>query len=100
MEKTKSGDSPMLNRPPTSCSKGSTDSGLVLGEQQIQSVDRHYRQLEQKYHHSSQYAAMVKRYDVLRQSIEACRYPELVGSKPAPCSGALGESSVNWACQL
>ena len=77
------------------------EQALVAGEQQdCQPADRHYRQLEQKYHHSPQYAAMVQRYAVLRQSIEVCQRPELVGSKPDPSSNIQEASWVNWACQL
>jgi hypothetical protein len=36
-------------------------------------TDQHYRQLEQQYYQSAQYAAMVKRYPLLQNHIAACR---------------------------
>jgi hypothetical protein len=91
----------MTNRPINSHRLGKPEQGLVIGEQQdCQPADRHYRQLEQKYHHSPQYAAMVSQYPVLRHSIEICHQPELVGSKPDLLSSGLEASWVNWACQL
>ena len=91
----------MPKRPFNSHRLGKPEQGLVIGEQQdSQPADRHYRQLEQKYHHSPQYAAMVQQYSVLRHSIEVCQQPELVGSKPDPSSSPQEASWVNWACQL
>lgn len=91
----------MTNRPINSHRLDNPEQGLVVGEQQdCQPADRHYRQLEQKYHHSPQYAAMVSQYPVLRHSIEMCHQPELVGSKPDLSSNGLEASWVNWACQL
>ena len=56
------------------------DGALVPAEQPCQQPeDQHYRQLEQSYRHSEEYAAMVQRYAVLRQAIEACDQTELVG---------------------
>ena len=53
----------MPKRPFNSHRLGKPEQGLVIGEQQdSQPADRHYRQLEQKYHHSPQYAAMVQQY--------------------------------------
>ncbi len=58
----------------------SPDGALVPAEQHCQQpADRHYRQLEHSYRHSEQYAAMVQRYSVLMQAIEACDQTELVG---------------------
>lgn len=58
----------------------SSDAALVHAEQHCQQpADRHYRQLEHSYRHSEQYAAMVQRYSVLRQAIEACDQTEMVG---------------------
>lgn len=91
----------MPKRPFNSHRLGQPEQTLVIGEQQdCQAADRHYRQLEQKYHHSPQYAAMVQRYAVLRHSIEVCQRPELVGSKPDLSSNDQEASWVNWACQL
>lgn len=44
--------------------------------------DQDYRQLEQSYRLSAQYAAMVQRYPALKHAIEACQQSELV-SDPA-----------------
>jgi len=91
----------MPKRPLNSHRLGQPEQALVVGEQQdCQPADRHYRQLEQKYHHSPQYAAMVQQYPVLRHSIDVCQQPELVGSKPDLSSNDQEASWVNWACQL
>ena len=54
----------------------------------------HYRQLEQTYYQSAQYAAMVERYPLLRSSIAACRSLALVNdaSEPAP----RGTAHLQW----
>ena len=57
------------------------DPALVHGDQAWMQPDEDYRQLEQSYHHSAQYAAMVQRYPVLKHAIEACRKAELVGDQ-------------------
>jgi hypothetical protein len=54
----------------------------------------HYRQLEQTYYQSSQYAAMVERYPLLRNSIAACHSMELVSDAPAPVSR--GAAHLHW----
>jgi hypothetical protein len=48
----------------------------------------HYRQLEQTYYQSAQYAAMVERYPLLRSSIAACRSLALVNDAPEPAPRA------------
>ena len=55
--------------------------GLLLS----QASDFDYRTLEQKYHQSSQYAAMVARYPQLRHWIDVCGDAELVeDGSPSP----------------
>jgi hypothetical protein len=58
------------------------DPALVHGEQPCMQPDQDYRQLEQSYRHSAQYAAMVQRYPALKHAIEACQQSDLV-SDPA-----------------
>ena len=65
----------MPKRPFNSHRLGNPEQGLVIGEQQdCQPADRHYRQLEQKYHHSPQYAAMVQQYMVSSWLDSDCNY--------------------------
>jgi hypothetical protein len=48
--------------------------------------DQDYRLLEEGYHQSAAYAAMVERYPLLRRTIAACRGKGLVGHPKAPSS--------------
>jgi len=57
------------------------EPALVHGDQACMQPDEDYRQLEQSYHHSAQYAAMVQRYPVLQHAIETYRKAELVGDQ-------------------
>ena len=61
------------------------DGDLVHGQQLPLQCDQDYRQLEQHYRRSAQYAAMVSRYPLLRHWIDACRHSELVAN-PQPGS--------------
>jgi hypothetical protein len=54
----------------------------------------HYRQLEQTYYQSAQYAAMVERYPLLRSSIAACHSLALVNDAPEPAPG--GTAHLQW----
>jgi len=66
-----------------------TDSNeLVQGEQpSLQpGSDQDYRLLEEGYHQSAAYAAMVERYPLLRRTIAACRGVGLVGHPKTPPS--------------
>jgi len=54
------------------------DEGLMHGQPLPAQTDHDYRQLEQHYRRSAQYAAMVSRYPLLRHWIDACRHSELV----------------------
>lgn len=49
-------------------------------------TEQDYRLLEQDYHRSAAYAAMVERYPLLRRTIAACRGKRLVG-QPKHLSG-------------
>jgi hypothetical protein len=44
----------------------------------------HYRLLEMDYRQSAQYAAMVERYPLLKQSIEICQQGDLIGDSSLP----------------
>ena len=69
------------------------DADLVHGQQlPLQSV-QDYRQLEQHYRRSAQYAAMVSRYPLLRHWINACRHSELVAD-PQPGSQQQGPPGI------
>ncbi len=46
--------------------------------------DQDYRLLEQTYRESPEYAAMVRRYPLLRSAIKACRHSRLVGNPTNP----------------
>ena len=52
---------------------------LVSGEQESMQQNPDYRLLESSYRQSAEYAAMVQRYPLLRNSITACESSELVG---------------------
>ena len=54
------------------------DQDLVHSQQLPLQSDQDYRQLEQHYRRSAQYAAMVSRYPQLRHWINVCRHSELV----------------------
>jgi hypothetical protein len=54
------------------------DGDLVHGQQLPLQSHQDYRQLEQHYRRSAQYAEMVSRYPLLRHWIDACRHSELV----------------------
>jgi len=58
--------------------------------------DQDYRQLEQSYRHSAQYAAMVQRYPVLKHAIEACEQAELVSDQQCPLLPALNSPELQW----
>ena len=58
------------------------DEGLVPGQPLPAQTDQNYRQLEQHYRRSAQYAAMVARYPQLRHWINACSNADLVGQPP------------------
>ncbi len=71
------------------------DPALVHGDQMCMQPDQDYRQLEQSYRHSAQYAAMVQRYPVLRHAIEACRQAELVSDQQSSLP-ALHGPQLHW----
>ena len=58
--------------------------------------DQDYRQLEQSYHHSAQYAAMVQRYPVLKHSIKACQQSELMGEQESLLLPSLDGPELYW----
>ncbi len=72
------------------------DPVLVHGDQACMQPDQDYRQLEQGYHHSAQYAAMVQRYPVLKHSIEACQQSELVGDQEILLLPSLDDPGLHW----
>jgi hypothetical protein len=69
------------------------DADLVHGQQLPLQSDQDYRQLEQHYRRSAQYAAMVSRYPLLRHWIDACRHSELVAD-PLPGSQHQGQPGI------
>lgn len=69
------------------------DGELVHGQQLPLQSDQDYRQLEQRYRRSAQYAAMVSRYPLLRHWIDACRHSELVAD-PLPGSQQQGQPGI------
>ncbi len=73
-----------------------SDHALVPGDQPCMQPDQDYRQLEQSYRHSAQYAAMVQRYPVLRQAIEACQQADLVSDQQSPLLPALEGPQLHW----
>ncbi|MDI9405259.1 MAG: hypothetical protein QM522_01010 [Chitinophagaceae bacterium] len=54
----------------------------------------HYRLLERNYRQSAQYAAMVERYPLLKQSIETCQQGDLIGD--ASPSSQLTAVHLEW----
>lgn len=58
------------------------DEALVHSQALPPQNDQDYRQLEQHYRRSAQYAAMVARYPQLRHWISACSTGDLVGDPP------------------
>jgi len=56
-----------------------SDEALVHGQPLSMQNDQDYRQLEQHYRRSAQYAAMVARYPQLRHWISTCSTGDLVG---------------------
>ena len=66
---------------------------LVHGQQLPLQSDQDYRQLEQRYRRSAQYAEMVSRYPLLRHWIDACRHSELVAD-PLPGSQQQGQPGI------
>lgn len=72
------------------------DPGLVHGDQPSMQPDLDYRQLEQSYRHSAQYAAMVQRYPVLKHSIEHYQQAELVGDQQHVLLQTLHGPSLHW----
>jgi len=69
------------------------DADLVHGQQLPLQCVQDYRQLEQHYRGSAQYAAMVSRYPLLRHWINACRHSELVAD-PQPGSQHQGQPGI------
>jgi len=78
----------------------STDPNeLVRGEQpSLQpGSDQDYRLLEEGYHQSPAYAAMVERYPLLRRTIAACRGKGLVGHpKTSPSNNQSPGVVLQW----
>ena len=58
--------------------------------------NHHYRQLEQHYRQSAQYAAMVERYPLLRSSIAACQQIELIGDASAELPESAAAIHLHW----
>ncbi|NDC35236.1 MAG: hypothetical protein EBZ51_07595 [Synechococcaceae bacterium WB9_2_112] len=73
------------------------DEGLMHGQPLPAQTDHDYRQLEQHYRRSAQYAAMVARYPQLRHWISHCSNVDLVGD-PAetPIGHAVGGVVLQW----
>jgi hypothetical protein len=72
------------------------DHALVPGDQPCMQPDQDYRQLEQSYRHSAQYAAMVQRYPVLKHAIEACEQAELVSDQQCQLLPSLHGPQLHW----
>ena len=74
------------------------DPGLipVSGDAHTMSSDSAYRDLEQGYRASEQYAAMQRRYPQLRFWIARCHPSDLVGSSPAQTVPAENPSALHW----
>lgn len=74
-----------------------SETALVHGDhQQSMQPDQDYRLLERTYRHSAQYAEMVRRYPVLKHTIEDCQQTELVGDQPDLHLTAHHGSELNW----
>jgi hypothetical protein len=58
--------------------------------------NHHYRQLEQHYRQSAQYAAMVERYPLLRSSIAACQQIELICDASAELTDRETAIHLHW----
>lgn len=63
------------------CDRLLTMQDALIGATQ---TDQDYRLLEQTYRESPEYAAMVRRYPLLRRAIKACRHSRLVGNPNPP----------------
>ena len=74
------------------------DSDLipVSGDAQSMSSESDYRQLEQGYRCSEQYAAMQQRYPQLRFWIARCHPSDLVGDPPPQSTPPQGSSALHW----
>jgi hypothetical protein len=73
------------------------DTALVHGDQPCMQADQDYRQLEQRYRHSAQYAAMVQTYPVLKHAIQDCQQTELVSDHRNPLeSTPIHCPQLNW----
>ena len=74
------------------------DSGLtpVSGDAQSMSSETDYRQLEQGYRSSEQYAAMQQRYPQLRFWTARCHPTDLVDDPPPQSTQPHGASALQW----
>jgi hypothetical protein len=74
------------------------DPGLipVSGDAHTMSSDSAYRDLEQGYRCSEQYAAMQRRYPQLRFWIAHCQPSDLVGGSPPQTMQSENPSALHW----
>ena len=74
------------------------DSGLipVSGDAHTMSSESAYRDLEQSYRCSEQYAAMRQRYPQLRFWIAHCQPSDLVGGSPPQTMQSENPSALHW----
>jgi hypothetical protein len=74
------------------------DPGLrpVSGVFDAMNSESAYRDLEQGYRASEQYAAMQRRYPQLRFWIARCNPSDLVGGSPAQTMPAENPSALHW----
>ena len=74
------------------------DSGLipVSGDAHTMSSESAYRDLEQSYRCSEQYAAMRQRYPQLRFWIARCDPSDLVGGLPPQTVPCESQSALHW----
>jgi hypothetical protein len=74
------------------------DPGLtpVSGDFDTMDSETAYRDLEQGYRCSEQYAAMQRRYPQLRFWIARCHPSDLVGDPPPQARPPQGSTALNW----
>ena len=82
----------------TEQNRGELDPGLtpVSGDATTMTSESAYRELEQGYRCSEEYAAMQRRYPQLRFWIARCHPSDLVGDPPPQARPPQGSTALNW----